>query len=268
MVTKYDISRALTDICVREGDICLFHSSYKSLGGVIGGAQAVIGGFEDVIGREGTLAVPTLSQTDFLNSYKTWYMDKPSDVGYLTEYFRKLPYVYRSDQATHSVAARGREAYWLTAMHTDHGPRPCPFGEYAFCDSSPWMKLYQRNAKIVFVGVTMRYHTMKHLLEGIFVQRLLALADDPDKAGRLKERLLTFDKLWDGGIWPYYDGDKMQEELEKEGLVRSAMCGSAKFLCVEAGASGDAILRRLWDEPEKWYSGKVLEWIKDCRGEI
>ena len=266
MVTRYEIFRAVRDAGVCEGDICLFHSSYRSLGGVIGGAQAVIDGFEDALGRDGTLAVPTLSQVDFTNSYKTWNIDKPSDVGYLTEYFRKLPYVYRSDQATHSVAARGREAYWLTAMHTDHGPRLCPFGEYAFCDSSPWMKLYQRDAKIVFVGVTMRYHTMKHLLEGMYVEGLLGQISDPEKRERMKDRLLTFDKLWDGGIWPYYDGEMMQRELEADGLVRSAMCGPAKFLCVDAKASGDAALERLRGEPERWYSGKVLEWIRECGG--
>ncbi len=266
MITKENISDTLKEIGLCKGDICLFHSSFKSLGEVDGGAGTVIGAFEHVLGKEGTLAVPTLSQVDFLNSYKTWYMDKPSDVGYLTEYFRKLPYVYRSDQATHSVAARGREAYWLTALHTDSGPHLCPFGEYAFCDSSPWMKLYQRNAKIVFVGVTMRYHTMKHLFEGLYVERLLGSIRDTEKKERMKSRLQTFDKLWNG-IWPYFDGEKMQEILTDMGYVRSSYCGECKFLCVDAEDSGNAIMRLLWDEPEKWYGGEMLEWINECRRE-
>jgi len=141
-VTVADISGAVKQLGIGPGDIVLVHSSYKSLGGVEGGAAAVIAGFENVIGREGTLVMPTLSQVDFFNSYKTWYMDKPSDTGYLTEFFRKQLYVYRSNQATHSVAARGKYAYELTFEHTAYGPHLCPFGEYAFADSSPWLKMY------------------------------------------------------------------------------------------------------------------------------
>lgn len=264
MVTKEMIVCTLTKLGVQTGDICLFHSSYKSLGTVEGGAQTVIDGFETVLGKEGTLALPTLSQKDFYNSYKTWYMDKPSDVGYLTEYFRKLPYVYRSDQATHSVAARGKEAYWLTALHTDHGPHLCPFGEYAFCDSSPWMKLYQRNAKIVFVGVPMRYHTMKHLLEGLFVERLLGQIADTEKAAAMQQKLQTFASQG-VGLWPYYDGVQMQEALRGRGLLRSAFCDRTEFLCVDARDSSDATLEMLWDSPETWFSGDMLEWILTCR---
>ena len=40
MVTKEKIARTLTEIGVGAGDICLFHSSFKSLGTVEGGAQA------------------------------------------------------------------------------------------------------------------------------------------------------------------------------------------------------------------------------------
>ncbi|MBQ3179721.1 MAG: AAC(3) family N-acetyltransferase [Clostridia bacterium] len=265
MVTKEKIARTLTEIGVGAGDICLFHSSFKSLGPVDGGAQAVIDGFESVLGKEGTLAVPTLCQKDFYNSvYKTWYMDKPSDVGYLTEYFRKLPFVYRSDQATHSVAARGKEAYWLTMLHTDHGPHLCPFGEYAFCDSSPWMKMYRRNAKIVFVGVPMRYHTMKHLLEGLYVERLLGCIGDPAKAADMQSRLQRYETAG-VGLWPYYDGVQMQEALRERGLLRTGLCEETEFLCVDAKDSSDATLEMLWDTPEDWYDGEMLDWIRECR---
>ena len=117
MVTKEHIIAALKDLGLQEGDICLFHSSFKSFGGVSGGAETVIGALESVLGKEGTLVAPTLCSTDFSNSYKTWYMDKPSEVGYLPEYFRKQMRVYRSDHATHSVAARGKLAYELTKEH-------------------------------------------------------------------------------------------------------------------------------------------------------
>ena len=153
--------------------ICPFHSSFKSLGEVDGGADAVIRGFDDAVGKSGTVVVPTLCSEDFFNSYKNWHLDKKSDVGYLTEYFRKLPDALRSDHATHSVAARGPLARELTFEHSAYGPHLCPFGEYAFADSSPWMKMYKKNAKIVFVGVNMKYNTMKHLIEATVTEKLV-----------------------------------------------------------------------------------------------
>lgn len=66
----------------------MVHSSLKSLGYVEGGADTVIQAFLDTIEESGTLVMPTLIQKDFANAYKTWYLDKPSDVGYITEVFR------------------------------------------------------------------------------------------------------------------------------------------------------------------------------------
>lgn len=264
MINAKDIGNALHAIGVENGDICLFHSSFKSLGPVDGGAEAVIKGFEDAIGEEGTLVAPTLCSKDFFNSYQTWHLDKPSDVGYLTEYFRKQPNVLRSDQATHSVAARGPLAHELTYEHTAHGPHLCPFGTFAFSDSSPWMKLYQRNAKIVFVGVTMKYNTMKHLVEATVTERLLAAIKEDQKRAEQQAKLQTFENRWDG-VWLYYNGEKMQAYLESLGLVRKTVCGNATLLCVDAKVSSDAAMEALLAHPEQWYKDERLQWINDCK---
>ena len=69
MLNQHAIKEATLAAGVCPGDILLVHSSFKSLGPVDGGAEAVIGGFEDAIGPEGTLVVPTLCSSDFFNSY-------------------------------------------------------------------------------------------------------------------------------------------------------------------------------------------------------
>ena len=89
VVTKYDIIDAAQQAGLQSGDTVIIHSSFKSLGEVEGGAETVIQGFLDVIGEGGTLVFPTFCQKDFEHSYETWHIDKPSDVGYLTNYFRK-----------------------------------------------------------------------------------------------------------------------------------------------------------------------------------
>ena len=88
MVTREDIKKAAHELGIRSGDTVLVHSSFKSFGGVEGGAAAVIGGFMDAIGEEGTLVFPTLCKEDWEHVYENWNMDAPSDVGYLTNYFR------------------------------------------------------------------------------------------------------------------------------------------------------------------------------------
>jgi len=262
-VPSNDISAALRRIGVKKGDVCLFHSSFRSFGHVEGGAQAVIDGFEAVLGREGTLAVPTLCQVDFHNSYKTWYMDKPSDVGYLTEYFRKQMYVYRSNQATHSVAARGKLAYELTHEHTAYGPHLCPFGEYAFADSSPWRKLYNLNAKIVFVGVSLNSHTMKHMIESTLVEELLRAIPDGDERMRMQNQLMRFEGGFTG-IWPFYNADAMHEPLRAMGLIRETKCGDSELMCIDARDTADAMLNLLRASPEKYLGGAAADWMKEC----
>lgn len=263
MITQADICNALARLGINPGDICLFHSSFKSLGPVEGGAEAVIGGFEDAIGPEGTLVVPTLCSSDFFNCYDSWHLDKPSEVGYLPEYFRKLPGVLRSNQATHSVAARGKLAYELTHEHTAYGHHLCPFGTSAFADSSPWVKMYTRSAKVVFLGVNMRYSTFKHMIEGLYIEGLLSAVSDSRKRSILQAQLWTFENRWQG-IWLFYDSVKMQEHLAKLGLVSETQCGNATLYCVDANASSNAALEALRAHPEDWFDDDGLDWIRAC----
>lgn len=264
-VTEKDIETTLRALGIAAGDLVLVHSSYKSLGIVDGGADAVIRGFENVLGKAGTLVMPTLCQVDFDNSYKTWYMDKPSDVGYLTEYFRKQPYVYRSNQATHSVAARGKLAYQLTCEHTAYGPHLCPFGEYAFADSSPWMKMYNLGAKIVFLGVSTVYNTMKHAVEARYVEELLAQISDTQKRAELTEQVSSFVPTTDCEVWPFYNGERMEKILDAKGYIAHARCGNAEVLCVDMKAFCDAAYAELAAAPEQWCDAKTLNWVRRCQ---
>lgn len=136
-VSKEDIVKAFREAGVNEKDTILIHSSLKSFGYVEGGAMSVIDAAKEAVTEEGTVVFPTLVQRDFANAYKNWDKDKsPSDVGYITEVFRKLPGSYRSDQATHSVAAWGKNALELVSEHTAYGPRQGVFGDYCFSYSS------------------------------------------------------------------------------------------------------------------------------------
>ena len=115
MLTKQEMVASLRALGIKEGDTVVVHSSFKSLGPVDGGAETVVAAFLEAVGAEGTVVFPTLCQKDFEHAYENWHLDAPSDIGYLTNYFRKLPDAKRSDQATHSIAAIGKVAPTATA---------------------------------------------------------------------------------------------------------------------------------------------------------
>lgn len=265
VVTWKDVAQTLQRLGVQAGDTVLVHSSMKSFGHVDGGPDAVIKGFESVIGKEGTLVMPTLSCVDFFNSYKTWYMDKPSDVGYLTEYFRKQPYVYRSNHPTHSVAARGKYAYELTFEHADRGPHICCFGETAFADSSPWMKMYDMGTKIVFIGVSTRFNTMKHTVETRYAEYLLDRVKDEQRREELRAEVATFGHFTGTEIWPMYSGQAMHDVLDAKGFIAHEPCGNADILLVDMKEFCEAAYCELQRNPECWVNENTLAWIKRCQ---
>lgn len=257
VVTKDAITKVLLELGITEGDIVLVHSALRSIGRIEGGAQTVIDAIEGIIGKEGTLVMPTFSQCDFANVYKTWYMDKPSETGYLTEYFRKLPFVYRSNQETHSVAARGKLAYELTYQHKWFGPHVCPFGEYAFADSSPWRKMYDLNAKVLFFGVDMACFTYKHMVEARVTEYFLSQMDE-EQQELLKSEFMTPETL-PTGFWLFYPSLKMQEPLTERGLVKSSSCGDGPLYLVEAKNACDTTYEILMSEPDRWFKSEMLE---------
>ncbi|MBE5868412.1 MAG: AAC(3) family N-acetyltransferase [Lachnospiraceae bacterium] len=231
VVTREDVIRGVKELGIRQGDVVLVHSSFKSLGPVEGGAETVVSGFLEVLGQEGTLVMPTLCQKDFAHSYETWHNNKPSDTGYLTEYFRKRPGSLRSDQATHSVAACGKAAVYLTEHHGHTQKRFGNMGDTPFSADSPWEKMYQMDAKIVMLGVTALYTTFRHYAEYVYIEECLKALEKHPQYAVMKDRLSAWNKP---GVWPHVRNIWVYEQLEQKGLVTKSCCGNAELLCYSA----------------------------------
>lgn len=61
MLTKNDLVIGFRQTGLTAGEVVLVHSSYKSLGPVDGGPQAVVDALLEVITPTGTLIIPTFN---------------------------------------------------------------------------------------------------------------------------------------------------------------------------------------------------------------
>jgi aminoglycoside 3-N-acetyltransferase len=277
-VTIEDVAAGVRGVGVLPGDTVMFHSSLKSMGYVIGGPNAVIDGFLQAVGPDGTVAVPTLWWNG-PQDLADWDRDtSPSYPGLITETFRQRPDSLRSNNPTHSVSAIGKRAEELTALHGEWGLRPCLFGDTAFAEASPWELLYHWNAHYCFLGIDFTYNTMGHYCQCRLLEWALEQAP-PGKRAALDARLSRQDtvvryyqaSLAGTGetvelLQPDFSFQGMGIHLAGLGLVRSSTIGAATLLSIRAREMVDATIQTLKAEPERWFSDRFLAWWREAVG--
>ena len=141
----------------------LIHSSMKSVGTVEGGADTVLNAFIHFM-KDGLLLFPTHSWDE--NSLKDGIYDpktEPSNVGILPNLFMKKEGAVRSLHPTHSVTAIGKRAVDYT-HRDDEVVTPCPW-------KGCFGGLYDEDAQILFLGVSLKRNTFIHSLENQYVYK-------------------------------------------------------------------------------------------------
>ncbi len=157
MYTKQELIKQIEALKIKQTDTLLIHSSMKAIGLVEGGADTVIDAFMDYF-NEGLLVFPTHTWAQMSDSYTLFDPKKePSCVGILSNLFMKRTGVFRSLHPTHSVAAFGKNAKAFT-QGEEHFDTPCP-------REGCWGKLYDMDAKILFIGCTLQTNTIIHGVE-------------------------------------------------------------------------------------------------------
>lgn len=264
-VMQKDIENALHRIGIKQGDTVLVHSSLKSFGHVENGADTVIDALLAGVGSEGTVVFPTFVQEDFQNAYKTWYMDKPSDTGRITEIARKRADAYRSNQATHSVAAIGRDASFLTKEHGESGKRNGIFGDTPFAKASPWQKMYDRNAVVLLCGVGFPKNTFMHFWEYIIAEKVLEAARKNGTYESVSKKLRCFETRLseDQSLhFPRLRADCIDVIATNGGFLQKEICGAATLTKFHAMNLGKAVLADVATRPWWWFPKEREEWIR------
>lgn len=269
MLKKHDVINAFKDIGILPTDTLLVHSSMKSMGHVDGGPHTVIDALIEVVDK-GTLVFPTLFQKERHIAYKEWDIaNSPSSVGLLSETFRRMPSVVRSDNETHSVAALGVNAEYITSTHRGGKGRVGVFGSSPFSYTSPWQKMYELDAKVVMLGVTMMYNTFKHFVEYILVDEILQSLDE-DTQKEATSLLQTFDynptcpeSSYNNpdGVWFFHDGLLTQNEMQRLGLLNIGKCGDATLVGFRVKEFFAYMYNQFKTNPEKWFENNTIEWL-------
>jgi aminoglycoside 3-N-acetyltransferase len=149
---------------LEPGDTVIVYSSLKSLGFVENGPQTVIKALYQSVSPGGTIAFPayfmpagTIYDTCKLKDYVFDPRVHKTNVGRIPEEFLKFPGVERSLHPTHSVAALGRNARYLTEAHH--------LATSTFGKGSPWDRLIEIGGKVVGLGIPMAPGGLYHPLE-------------------------------------------------------------------------------------------------------
>ena len=199
MWTRQQLAADLQRLGVETGDLLFIHSSFKSIGPVDGGAATVVGALDDAVGPAGLILMPSFNMVKE-DRPGTWDISSASStVGWLTDFFRRMPGVCRSEHYSHSVAARsaGSEEFVADHMRREGLRSPWdlePWGK-TYGVHSPMYRAYERDGKLLMLGVDYESSTYVHIVEVMCWNRLLA-ADSKSEYVWLDRHAMG--AFWDG----------------------------------------------------------------------
>ncbi|QJD85537.1 aminoglycoside N(3)-acetyltransferase [Cohnella herbarum] len=176
ILTKENLIRQFSDCGVSAGQTLIVHTSLKSLGFIVGGAETLIRALLEIVGEEGTIMMPSQTWKN-LDPATGVHWEQPVEwwpiirenwpaydkhvtpaigMGVVAEMFRKWPGSHRSDHPARSVAAVGKNADYITRDHDL---------SHIFGVGSPVDKLYELDGYVLLIGVGHDKNTSLHLAE-------------------------------------------------------------------------------------------------------
>jgi len=154
-IRKSELIAEILELGVTPGTVLLVHTSFSKVGPVEGGPRGLIDALQAVLGPDGTLVMPSMTDDD---GHAFDPRTTPClGMGVLADTFWRMPDALRSD-SPHAFAAIGPEAARITADH----PLDVPHGL-----NSPVGRVYELDGRILLLGVGHDANTTIHLAEAL-----------------------------------------------------------------------------------------------------
>jgi aminoglycoside 3-N-acetyltransferase len=238
-----ELLAALRGLGIAEGDTLMVHAGFSRRSGFKGSPSTFIDTLLAAIGPEGQLLMVSMaymsSAYDYLRQGKPFDVRKTvSQMGIVSETFRRRPGVLRSLHPSNPVLAFGSKAQWIIEGHEDCR-QPCGPG-------SPFDKMYELQAKVLFHDASIYTLTFFHYLEDMLANRL------PFRLFREELMDVTvIDHVGDTRvIQTYVYSDEairrrrpeiMTAELDRLGLIRRARVGNSRLILLETSDLVDVV---------------------------
>lgn len=164
LISPQELVADIAALEIPKDSIVFIHSGFKSIGNIQGGPEAVVDALiaELVIKKNITIAMPAFSISGTmlaqLQSGKVFDVkNTPTVFKAIPEVFLKHNDIVRSIHPTHSVAAIGSKANWLTEAHHT--------SDKTFGPDSPFGRLMSAGGFIMGLGSGLGAVTFYHTLE-------------------------------------------------------------------------------------------------------
>jgi len=213
---KEDIKNGLRKLGIQKGDDVFVTSSLSRLGYVEGGAETVVKAICELVGKKGTVIMPSFNFSIFnYSKSKKILLDlknTPSEMGAITEAFRKT--AYRTRNLFHPLAHKGKLSKAIAKCDTYN----------TWGHNSPYALMAAKNVKMVLLGTDFYSCPIFHYCE----QRHRVPYREPivyhgfvkDRWGKHKVKCKRLRRLYGDS-----DHNKIYRQYElKETKIGSAIC--------------------------------------------
>lgn len=227
----------------RASPVVFVHSGLFPFGHLEGGVEGLHKLLLNWIGPEGTLLMPAFT----FRSNDVWdHENTPSEMGVLTEYFRKLPDTHRTIHPLHSVSVSGKFSEFFTS-----DIEPSSFGNRSTFAKLAELEAINISLGTEFVGGATYLHYLEELVqvhyrEYIEIKKKIICSDDND----LPDHFIFFARKKDHDYeWENSWGHVLIDFL-LEGLLTIHRVGPAKIMWSDINLAGGFLLSKLHENSE------------------
>lgn len=242
-----ELTGALRRLGLQRGDILNVHSRLFTLGSIRGIPVKEIPGaylkaFQEVIGPEGTVVVPTY--TTAFGRFGTPFVleESPSEMGVFSEHVRKSPGSVRTLHPIQSLTALGARAEALAGNH----PR------WNVGHDTVWDRMLKGGGKMVSVGIPVSrsisfMHQVEHLACVPYQYPKILRGEVRAGGRRITEDFYLSARYLQYGI--AYDLSRFERDLEKASALRHESLGGNGIWSVPLQAAFDIGMKGMRQDP-------------------